>query len=82
MSFASARLSRTATLAVAGLLLATGLMVVEPPAPAAADTLPIAGVPATVSADPLPTVQIDGVVWKEALVGNTVYAGGQFANAR
>ncbi len=82
MSFASARLSRTATLAVAGLLLAPGLMAVEPPAPAAADTLPIAGVPATVSADPLPTVQIDGVVWKEALVGNTVYAGGQFANAR
>ncbi|WP_024285418.1 PKD domain-containing protein [Cellulomonas sp. KRMCY2] len=82
MSFASARLSRTATLAVAGLLLATGLMAVEPPAPAVADTLPIAGVPATVSADPLPTVQIDGVVWNEALVGNTVYAGGQFASAR
>ena len=35
-----------------------------------------------VTADGLPTVQIDGVVWSEAVVGNTVYAGGSFANAR
>ena len=35
-----------------------------------------------VTADALPTVQIDGVVWSEAVVGNTVYAGGSFANAR
>ena len=34
------------------------------------------------TADGLPTVQIDGVVWSEAVVGNTVYAGGSFANAR
>ena len=34
------------------------------------------------SADALPTVQIDGVVWSQAIVGNTVYAGGSFANAR
>ena len=27
-------------------------------------------------------MQIDGVVWAQAIVGNTVYAGGQFANAR
>ena len=33
--------------------------------------------PATVTADALPTVQIDGVVWSQAVVGNTVYAGGQ-----
>src|SRR5471030_1008271 len=38
--------------------------------------------PVTVSADSLPTVQIDGVVWQQAIVGNTVYAGGSFANAR
>ncbi len=38
--------------------------------------------PVTVSADSLPTVQIDGVVWSQAIVGNTVYAGGSFANAR
>ena len=35
-----------------------------------------------VTADALPTVQIDGVVWSVAVVGNTVYAGGSFANAR
>ena len=35
-----------------------------------------------VTADGLPTVQIDGVVWSVAVVGNTVYAGGSFANAR
>ncbi len=34
------------------------------------------------SADALPTVQIDGVVWSQAVVGNTVYAGGRFNNAR
>ncbi len=35
------------------------------------------------SADALPTVQIDtGVVWAQAIVGNIVYAGGDFKNAR
>lgn len=38
--------------------------------------------PATVTADALPTVQIDGVVWSQVVVGNTVYAGGRFAKAR
>ena len=55
--------------------------------PAAADTPsgppPIAQRSAQgVTADALPTVQIDGVVWSQAVVGNTVYAGGSFANAR
>jgi PKD repeat protein len=37
----------------------------------------------TVTADPLPTVQIDsGIVWTQEVVGNTVYAGGSFTNAR
>ena len=36
-----------------------------------------------VTADALPTVQIDsGVVWTTLIVGNTVYAGGQFTNTR
>jgi hypothetical protein len=30
----------------------------------------------------LPTVQIDGVVWAQVIIGNTVYAGGQFTKAR
>jgi chitodextrinase len=37
---------------------------------------------ANVTADALPTVQIDGVVWSQAIVGNTVFAGGDFKNAR
>jgi PKD repeat protein len=36
-----------------------------------------------VTDDVLPTVQIDsGVVWTTVVVGNTVYAGGQFTNTR
>ncbi len=34
------------------------------------------------TADALPTVQIDGVVWSQAIAGNIVWAGGGFANAR
>ncbi|BDZ49551.1 hypothetical protein GCM10025867_17920 [Frondihabitans sucicola] len=30
----------------------------------------------------LPTPQIDGVVWSEVVVGNTVFVGGQFSTAR
>jgi hypothetical protein len=55
--------------------------VVAPPG-ALADTAPVTGVPATVSADPLPTVQINGVVWSQVTVGNTVYATGSFTSAR
>jgi hypothetical protein len=35
-----------------------------------------------VTADPLPTVQIDGVAWAQTILGNTVFVGGSFANAR
>ena len=35
-----------------------------------------------VTADALPTTQIDGVAWTQVVVGNTVYVGGSFANAR
>ena len=38
--------------------------------------------PTTVSSDALPTVQINGVVWAQVIVGNTVYAGGSFSSAR
>ena len=52
-------------------------------APAAADTAPWApGEPATVSADALPTVQINGVVWDQVIIGNRVYATGSFTQAR
>ena len=36
----------------------------------------------TVAADALPTVQVDGVVWQQVVVGNTVYVAGSFATAR
>ncbi|WP_315914149.1 PKD domain-containing protein [Arthrobacter sp. lap29] len=37
----------------------------------------------TVTSDRLPTVQIDsGVVWTQQIIGNIVYAGGAFTNAR
>jgi hypothetical protein len=37
---------------------------------------------AVVTADGLPTVQIDGVVWTQVMIGNVVYAGGEFTSAR
>ena len=47
--------------------------------PAAADTAPPdPSAPETVSAAALPTVQINGVVWAQVIVGNRVYATGQF----
>ena len=52
-------------------------------APASADTVPVDPTEtATVSTDFLPTTQVDGVVWSQAIVGDTVYAGGSFAKAR
>lgn len=70
-----------ATVVAAGLTF--GVM---PQAAIAADPPPAAApspLPETVTADALPTVQIDGgVVWSQVIVGNTVYAAGQFSNAR
>lgn len=55
-------------------------------APAHADSKPSdpsnPKTPVTVSADVLATPQIDGVVWDQVVVGNTVYVGGKFATAR
>lgn len=60
--------------AVAGLVAA---------APAQADTAPVdPAEPTTVTADSLPTVQINGVVWNQQIVGNTVYVAGDFTKAR
>jgi hypothetical protein len=50
---------------------------------AAADTAPVdPATAATVSADSLPTVQINGVVWDQVVVGSRVYATGRFTSAR
>jgi PKD repeat protein len=50
--------------------------------PAQADTAPTPDVPATVTADVLPTVQVNGVVWAQVIVGDTVYVTGEFTSAR
>jgi PKD repeat protein len=52
-------------------------------APAGADTAPTdPSLPETVSAAALPTVQINGVVWDQVIVGNRVFVTGQFTSAR
>ena len=51
--------------------------------PAMADTAPSdPALPATVSADSMPTVQINGVVWNQQIVGSRVYVAGNFTKAR
>lgn len=53
------------------------------PVAAQADTAPPSpSTPTTVSSDALPTVQVDGVVWTQIIVGNTVYVGGSFTQAQ
>src|SRR3954453_670355 len=66
------------TAAMVGALLVVG----GPAAPAGSDTAPSPGVPETVTATVLPTVQINGVVWAQVIVGNTVYVTGRFTQAR
>jgi PKD repeat protein len=67
------------------LLLTAGVLALLVPGAAQADSAPPVASPAdptTVSADPLPTVQINGVVWSQVAVGNTVYVAGSFSQAR
>jgi hypothetical protein len=68
--------------AVVGAVLVLALWTLTAPPAVRADTLPPAGTPDTVSADPLPTAQVNGIVWKQAIHGNTVYATGRFTTAR
>ncbi|SDP38072.1 PKD repeat-containing protein [Pedococcus dokdonensis] len=56
--------------------------IVASPAAMAADAGAQATPPTTVTADALPTWQINGVVWSQVVVGNTVYATGSFTKAR
>ena len=72
----------TATMAVAAASVVTISFGSGPVAQA--NTWPTPGFvpPATVTADTLPTVQINGVVWAQEIVGNTVYVGGNFTSAR
>ena len=66
--------------ALIGALLVGLVGLVVEPAAAVADVIDRPA--GTVTADALPTAQIDGVVWDLAIVGDWVYAGGQFTTAR
>ncbi|WP_426976583.1 PKD domain-containing protein [Pseudarthrobacter sp. O4] len=70
--------------AIVGIISCAAALTILPPA--GADTMPVnaadPATPETVSADALPTAQIDGVVWQQVIVGNTVYAAGNFKTAR
>ena len=74
---------RLAALALPATLLLTGVSVsvgsalsIEPLTPPIVEPL------AQVTSEPLPTVQIDGVVWDQHIIGDRVYAVGSFSNAR
>ncbi|MFE4467796.1 PKD domain-containing protein [Leifsonia sp. NPDC056824] len=72
----------TAVITAVGLVFG-GLAIAQP---AAADSNPPdptnPSTPPTVTADVLPTPQINGVVWSQTVVGNTVYVAGKFTSAR
>ena len=72
------RIARAAVTAFAAAPLVVAPLLV----PATAQAAEAASAPETVSADPLPTVQINGVVRDQVVVGNTVYAVGEFTEAR
>ena len=73
---------RIVALLMAMTLLTFGMVVVGSMSSAQADTDPPAGTPSTVSADSLATWQINGVVWSQVTIGDTVYAAGEFSQAR
>lgn len=76
----------TRALTVAGTALAlvvtSAVASVVTAAPAQADVSPPAGTPATFTAGYLPTAQMNGVAWDQAVVGDTVFVGGDFQKAR
>lgn len=79
----SRRCSHIRAIVVAVAMLGVTASVLTVPTVAVAAPAPIVPIPSTgVTADRLPTVQIDGVVWSQAVVGNRVWAGGRFNNAR
>ncbi|WEK61997.1 MAG: PKD domain-containing protein [Candidatus Microbacterium colombiense] len=75
------RLRRTLAAVTTTATMLAALLVVTGPAPAAtaAET---PALPETVTTDVLPTWQVNGVVWSQAVAGNTVYVTGSFTKAR
>jgi PKD repeat protein len=76
-----AALTAVLSLVVAGTAMTS--VVLAPAASAAAGPGPITQDGADhVTSDVLPTAQIDGVVWSQAILNDTVYVGGSFGHAR
>ena len=68
--------------AILGIGLVAADAAIRPPDASARVSAPVDRGRTGITADALPTVQINGVVWTQLVVGNTVYAGGQFSTAR
>jgi PKD repeat protein len=67
----------------AAVLVTVALAITGLAAPAAAADDPVPDVSTeSATSDPLPTVQINGIVWAQAVVGRWAYAGGRFTSAR
>ena len=78
-----ARRSRLRRLSVASVAVLFLPLLSLTASPATADTAPLPPTTlSTVSADALPTVQINGVIWDQTIIGDTVYAVGSFTSAR
>ncbi|WP_431030830.1 PKD domain-containing protein [Plantibacter sp. RU18] len=77
------RLGRVVLTALATAAVIAGTLVSLQTAAVAAEPAAAATpLPTTVAADALPTAQMDGVAWGQAVAGNTVFVGGDFAKAR
>ncbi|KQZ90331.1 hypothetical protein ASD62_14575 [Phycicoccus sp. Root563] len=72
---------RAVAAAAAAAVVLAGASALATPA-SAAEPPPVVPTAAPVTADALPTWQINGVVWSQAIVGNTVYVTGSFTKAR
>ena len=83
MTRTTARARLLALAAAAATAVATVGATALPAQAAEAAAAATAGLATTsVTADALPTVQINGVVWSQVVVGDRVYATGQFTSAR
>jgi PKD repeat protein len=78
-----ARRATVSMLTLLAMVMSLALLAVALPAPAqaAVSTIQERGGD-VVTADALPTAQINGVAWDQEVVGNTVYVGGNFSQAR
>ena len=78
-----ARLRAGVTVLAAASIAVVALPAQAQAAPAvAAEAAAVEAPPPTVTADALPSWQINGVVWSQAIVGDTVYVTGSFTRAR